>query len=62
MLRWLTQDYGMSQSDANLLIGMYVEYDIGNVFDPAYTMICKMPKSKLPESDSDALVHTGVNI
>ena len=62
MLRWLTQDYGISQSDANILVGMYVEYDIGNVFDPAYTMICKMPKSKLPESDSDALVHTGVNI
>jgi hypothetical protein len=24
-----------------------VEYDVGNVFDPAYTMICKIPKSVL---------------
>ena len=60
MLRWLTQDYGISQPDANILIGMYVEYDIGNVFDPAYTIICKMPKSKLPESDSSALIHIGI--
>jgi hypothetical protein len=21
-----------------------VEYDLGNVFDPAYTMVCKVPK------------------
>jgi len=61
MVRWLTQDYGISQPDANILIGIYVEYDIGNVFDPAYTMICKMPKSKLPEPDSSALVHIGIN-
>ena len=61
MVRWLTQDYGISQPDANILIGVYVEYDIGNVFDPAYTMICKMPKSKLPEPDSGALTHIGIN-
>jgi len=24
-----------------------VEYDIGNVYDPAYTMICKIKKSIL---------------
>jgi hypothetical protein len=24
-----------------------VRYDLGNVFDPAYTMVCKMPKKLL---------------
>jgi hypothetical protein len=25
-----------------------VDYEIGNVFDPAYTMICKLEKRWLP--------------
>lgn len=24
-------------------------YDLGNVFDPAYTMVCKLPKELLPK-------------
>jgi hypothetical protein len=24
-----------------------VRYDLGNIFDPAYTMVCKMPKRLL---------------
>ena len=56
MLRWLVDDYDLSLPDANILLGTYVHYDVGNVFDPAYTMICKMPKSVLPEPNSGALV------
>jgi hypothetical protein len=26
-----------------LLLGQGVEYAVGNVFDPAYTMVCKTP-------------------
>jgi hypothetical protein len=26
---------------------MCVEYEVGNVYDPAYTMVCKLPKSVL---------------
>jgi amidase len=29
------------------LLGEAVEYDMGNMFDPAYTMVCKIPKSVL---------------
>ena len=25
--------------------GQVVEYEVGNMFDPAYTMVCKMPKA-----------------
>ncbi len=48
MLRWLQDDYGLSPREANLLLGYCARYDLGNVFDPAYTMICKLPKRFLP--------------
>ena len=38
MLRWLEQDYGLDPLSANLLISQCVRYDLGNMFDPAYTM------------------------
>jgi acetamidase/formamidase len=44
MLAWLEQDYGLDAVAASLLLGQCVEYDVGNVFDPAYTMVCKVPK------------------
>jgi acetamidase/formamidase len=47
MVRWLQTDYGLGPSAANVLMGQCVEYDLGNVFDPAYTMVCKMPKGIL---------------
>ena len=47
MLRWLQQDYGLDPLAANLLMAQCVRYDLGNVFDPAYTMICKIAKSRL---------------
>lgn len=47
MLRWLQEDYQLSAQEATLLLGYCVEYDLGNVFDPAYTMVCKVPKRVL---------------
>jgi acetamidase/formamidase len=44
MLDWLEQDYGLDTVAASILLGQCVEYDLGNVFDPAYTMVCKIPK------------------
>ena len=49
MLRWLKEDYGLDATSASLLLGQCVRYDLGNVFDPAYTMVCKLPKQLLPE-------------
>jgi amidase len=48
MLRWLSEDYGLDTVSASILLGQCVEYDLGNVFDPAYTMVCKLPKVLLP--------------
>ena len=56
MFRWLVDDYNLSAEDANILLGTYVEYDVGNVFDPAYTMICKIPKHVLPRDVKNTLI------
>lgn len=48
MLRWLQQDYGMDALAANIFLGHSVVYEVGNVIDPAYTMVCKVPKVLLP--------------
>jgi acetamidase/formamidase len=47
MARWLEEAYGLDPVGAQTLMGMAVDYEVGNVFDPAYTMICKLPKSYL---------------
>lgn len=47
MLRWLEASYGLGPAHAGLLMGQCVRYDLGNMFDPAYTMVCKMPKKLL---------------
>ena len=48
LLRWLAADYGIDAALASHLLGQCVEYDIGNVFDPAYTVACKLAKRFLP--------------
>lgn len=47
MLTWLMADYGLDAHGASLLLGMLGEYDLGNIYDPAYTMVCKLPKRAL---------------
>jgi acetamidase/formamidase len=47
MLRWLKEEYGLDAKSASLLLGQCVEYDLGNFFDPAYTMVCKVRKALL---------------
>ena len=46
LIRWL-EELGLEKKAAHILLGQCVEYDVGNVFDPAYTMICKVKKSIL---------------
>jgi len=48
-VRWLQDEYGLSPMHAQTLLGQAVEYEIGNVFDPAYTIVCKLEKRWLPE-------------
>ena len=45
MLRWLRQDYGLSQQEAHNLVAMTTELKIASWFG---TALCKIPKNKLP--------------
>lgn len=47
MARWLAQDFGLGIEAASHLMGQAVRYDIGNVYDPAYTVACRLPRSLL---------------
>jgi amidase len=44
MVRWLQSGYGLDMRAASALLGQCVEYDIANVYDPAYSVVCKVPK------------------
>ncbi len=50
MFDWLTSGYGLSPVAASHLLGQVVRYEIGNVFDPAYTVVCKVEKKWLPKA------------
>ena len=49
LLTWLTTDYGLDKTAASHLLGQVVRYDVGNVYDPAYTMACRVAKRWLPK-------------
>jgi amidase len=48
MFAWLQGEYGLGPAAASHLMGQVVRYDVGNVFDPAYTVVCRIGKKWLP--------------
>lgn len=44
LVRWLEHDYSLDTRAASILLGQTIEYDIANVFDPAYTVVAKLNK------------------
>lgn len=47
MVRWLAE-LGFDTAAASHLLGQVVRYDIGNVYDPAFTVACRVSKKWLP--------------
>ena len=47
MLDWLMQDYGLDEVAASHVMGQAVHYDIANVFNPAYSVVCRIGKDWL---------------
>lgn len=47
MVRWLGEDYGLDARSASHLLGQVVRYDVGNVFNPAFTVACRVAKKWL---------------
>lgn len=44
MVCWLGEDYGLDARAASHLMGQVVRYDVGNVFNPAFTVACRIGK------------------
>jgi acetamidase/formamidase len=44
LVEWLQADFGIDARTVHMLLGQCVEYDVGNVYDPAYTMVCKIAR------------------
>lgn len=47
MLDWLMADYGLDEVAASHVMGQVVRYDVANVFNPAYSVACRIAKSAL---------------
>ena len=50
MVVWLHEEHGLDVAAASHLLGQAVRYDIGNVYDPAFTVACRLSKQWLPKS------------
>lgn len=48
LMPWLETDYGLDYVASSMLFGQAIRYEIGNVFDPAYTVAAKIAKRWLP--------------
>jgi acetamidase/formamidase len=48
LMRLLADDYALDYRASSVLLGQLIRYDVGNVYDPAYTMVAKVAKRHLP--------------
>jgi acetamidase/formamidase len=48
LMHMLAEDHGLDYRASSVLLGQCIRYDVGNVYDPAYTMIAKVAKELLP--------------
>jgi acetamidase/formamidase len=59
MSRWLTEGYGLDKAFAHALMGQVVEYELGNMYDPAYTFVCKLARRWLRAAGIDSVYEAG---
>ena len=48
MMTWLMTHYGLSDIAASQVMAQTVHYDIANVFNPAYSVVCKIDRTSIP--------------
>ncbi|MCA3555239.1 acetamidase/formamidase family protein [Aestuariivirga sp.] len=48
MLDWLMADHGLDEVAASHVMGQCVRYDVANVFNPAYSVVCRVARAALP--------------
>ncbi len=44
MLDWLAADFGLDATAASHILGQAVRYEVANVFNPAYSVVCRVAK------------------
>lgn len=47
LARWLEREYKLNANESAIVLGTAVRYDIGEVVDPQYNVVAKVPKSAL---------------
>ena len=47
MIDWLIADYGLDEVSASHVMGQCVRYDVANVFNPAYSVACRIGRDAL---------------
>lgn len=47
MALWLQSEWPLTPEEIGLLLGQAARYEVGNVFDPAYTIVCRLSKHYL---------------
>jgi acetamidase/formamidase len=45
---WLDDDFGFSERSLSIFLGPAIEYEVGNVAGPAFTVVAKVKKSYIP--------------
>ncbi len=48
MMTWLAADFGLDLIDASHILGQCVRFDVANVFNPAYSVACRLPRKAIP--------------
>jgi len=52
MMSWLMTGYGLSAIAASQIMGQTVTYEIANVFNPAYSIVCRIERTAISGSAS----------
>ncbi len=47
LIRWLRGEYKLDITTSSVLLGQVIRYEIGNVYDPAYTAVAKIERQWL---------------
>jgi len=48
MLKWLEADFHLDLAEASHVLGQCVRYDVANVFNPAYSVACRLAREAIP--------------
>ena len=47
LAQWLERDYKLNANEASMILGFAVHYDVGEVVDPQYNVVARVPKTVL---------------